>query len=168
MKFEENRSDHSTLEELGRRIARYRLNGNWTQAALAREAGVSKRTLHRLEHGDSIQASNLIRILRALDLLEKNTCTDEDGDFYFSIDGCETPPDGGGETPAEGKGWIFPAINLLLGSCVPYGHNDESSPVAYGRKSVPCREVRYERNAVVNGTSADNREKPIHAVKLNA
>jgi transcriptional regulator with XRE-family HTH domain len=70
MKFTESRSDHATLEELGNRIARYRLNGNWTQAALAREAGVSKRTLHRLEHGDSIQASNLIRILRALHLLE--------------------------------------------------------------------------------------------------
>jgi putative transcriptional regulator len=70
MKFIENSSDHTILQELGTRIARYRLNGNWTQAALAREAGVSNRTLHRLEHGDSIQASNLIRILRALHLLE--------------------------------------------------------------------------------------------------
>jgi len=70
MKFGEPTSDQAILEELGRRIARYRLNGNWTQSDLAREAGISKRTLHRVEHGHSIQASNLIRILRALNLLE--------------------------------------------------------------------------------------------------
>ncbi len=63
-------SDHAILKELGDRIARYRLNGNWTQEILAREAGVSKRTVHRMEHGHSVQASNLIRILRALHLIE--------------------------------------------------------------------------------------------------
>ena len=70
MRFTENISDRAALKELGSRIARYRLNANWTQDTLAREAGVSKRTLHRVEHGHSIQASNLIRILRALRLLE--------------------------------------------------------------------------------------------------
>lgn len=70
MRFSEDSSDDTTLRELGSRIARYRLNRNQTQDALAREAGVSKRTLHRLEHGHSTQASNLIRVLRALGLLE--------------------------------------------------------------------------------------------------
>jgi len=41
-----------------------------TQDALAEEAGVSTRTVLRVEHGHSTQASNLIRILRALHLLE--------------------------------------------------------------------------------------------------
>ncbi len=70
MKFRQDSSDDAALKELGSRIARYRLNSNLTQDALAKEAGVSKRTVHRLEHGHSIQASNLIRILRALRLLE--------------------------------------------------------------------------------------------------
>lgn len=70
MKFFEGASDEATLKELGSRIARYRLNGNLTQDALAREAGVSKQTVHRVEHGHSIQASNLIRVLRVLGLLE--------------------------------------------------------------------------------------------------
>ncbi len=70
MKFFEDNSDDATLKELGRRIARYRLNRNQTQDALAQEAGVSKRTLHRVEHGHSTQTSNLIRILRALRLLD--------------------------------------------------------------------------------------------------
>ena len=56
--------------ELGNRIAQYRLNRNLTQKALAEEAGVSKRTIIRTEQGYSTQGSNLIRILRALDLLQ--------------------------------------------------------------------------------------------------
>ena len=70
MRFVEDISDDVTLKELGSRIARYRLNRNLTQNALAKEAGVSKRTVHRIEHGHSTQATNLIRILRALRLLE--------------------------------------------------------------------------------------------------
>ncbi len=70
MKFIESNSDDATLKELGGRISQHRLNKNWTQEALAVEAGVSKRTIHRVEHGHSTQASNLIRILRALHLLE--------------------------------------------------------------------------------------------------
>ena len=54
---------------LGQRIARYRLNRNMTQSALAGEAGVSLPTVQRLEGGHSTQATNLIRVLRALRLL---------------------------------------------------------------------------------------------------
>ena len=70
MKFSSEVSDGAALKELGRRIARYRLNRNLTQSALAEEAGVSQRTLVRIEHGQSTQAANLIRILRALGFLE--------------------------------------------------------------------------------------------------
>lgn len=70
MKFANELSDDAVLKEMGLRIARYRLNQDKTQAALAQEAGVSNRTMARVEHGDSIQASSLIRILRALQLLE--------------------------------------------------------------------------------------------------
>ncbi len=70
MKFQKDLSDDASIQELGRRIAQYRLNRNWTQSTLAEEAGVSKRTLHRVEHGESTHVTNLIRILRALQLLE--------------------------------------------------------------------------------------------------
>ena len=63
-------SDTAVLEVLGQRIARYRLNRNMTQGALASEAGVSLPTVQRLEGGHSTQATNLIRILRALQLLD--------------------------------------------------------------------------------------------------
>ena len=70
MKINDNLSDAIVLEELGQRIARYRLNRNMTQGALATESGVSTPTVQRLENGQSTQASNLIRILRTLKLLE--------------------------------------------------------------------------------------------------
>ena len=63
-------SDKALLKEIGGRIARYRLNGNRTQAALAKEAGVSLPTLQRIESGHSTQWANLLRVLRALKLLE--------------------------------------------------------------------------------------------------
>jgi transcriptional regulator with XRE-family HTH domain len=62
-------TDPAVLAEIGQRLARHRLNRNLTQAELAKEAGVSKRTLVRLEGGESTQLTNLIRVLRALDLL---------------------------------------------------------------------------------------------------
>lgn len=70
MKFGSDLSDEAVLQELGHRIAQYRLNQDKTQAALAQEAGVSIRTMARIEHGDSVQASSIIRILRALQLVE--------------------------------------------------------------------------------------------------
>ena len=70
MKFTNDLSDEAVLKEIGHRIAQYRLNQNKTQAALAQDAGVSKRTMARVEHGESVQASSIIRILRALRLVE--------------------------------------------------------------------------------------------------
>jgi transcriptional regulator with XRE-family HTH domain len=62
-------TDQRVLAELGDRLARHRLKRNLTQDQLAREAGVSKRTVVRLENGQSSQMTNLIRVLRALGLL---------------------------------------------------------------------------------------------------
>lgn len=70
MKLTSDNSDSAILKEIGNRIAQYRLNQDKTQAALAQEAGVSNRTMTRVENGNSVQASSLIRILRALKLVE--------------------------------------------------------------------------------------------------
>ena len=63
-------SDDAILNELGLRIARYRLNKNITQDELAVEAGVTTATIQRAESSLSFQVSTLIRILRALNLIE--------------------------------------------------------------------------------------------------
>lgn len=62
-------TDRNVLAELGDRLSRHRLDRNLTQEQLAREAGVSKRTVIRLENGESSQLANLIRVLRVLGLL---------------------------------------------------------------------------------------------------
>jgi len=62
-------SDDAILEALGNRIARRRLSRQITQAALAEEAGLSKRTVERIEAGGTSQLLSLIRVLRVLDLL---------------------------------------------------------------------------------------------------
>lgn len=61
--------DDAVLAELGERLARYRLNANRSQAEVAREAGVSRRTLSKLENGHVIDSRSLVRLLRALGLL---------------------------------------------------------------------------------------------------
>lgn len=64
-------TDTAVLAELAARLTRQRLDRNLTQAQLADAAGVSKRTVERLEAGESTQLSNFLRILRALDLLDR-------------------------------------------------------------------------------------------------
>jgi transcriptional regulator with XRE-family HTH domain len=71
MKIDNLLTDETVLGELGKRIARTRLEQNTSQASLAAEAGVSKTTLERLERGGGIQLESFVRILRALDLLDR-------------------------------------------------------------------------------------------------
>lgn len=60
-------ADEAILAELGKRITRRRLDLELTQAAVAEQAGIAKRTLERVEAGHSAQLSSLVRILRVLD-----------------------------------------------------------------------------------------------------
>jgi transcriptional regulator with XRE-family HTH domain len=65
-------TDESVAKELGERLARTRLERNLTQAALADQAGISKRTLERLESGaPSTHLSALVRVCRALSLMDR-------------------------------------------------------------------------------------------------
>ena len=60
-------SDRIVLVELGARIAAQRIVLELSQAQASLRAGISKRTLERLEAGHSVQLSSLVRILRVLD-----------------------------------------------------------------------------------------------------
>lgn len=72
MKITNDMTDGAALAELGRRLARIRLDQNITQAELAERSGVSKRTVERLESGAvGTQLSGFLRVCRALQLLER-------------------------------------------------------------------------------------------------
>lgn len=72
MKITKEATDAAILSELGGRLAQARLERNLTQAQLAEQAGVSKRTVERLESGSvATQMSGFIRLCRVLNLVER-------------------------------------------------------------------------------------------------
>lgn len=72
MKVDGQLSDEAILREVGSRLAAARLARNLTQAALAEEAGVSKRTVERLESGEvAARLSGLVRVCRALGIADR-------------------------------------------------------------------------------------------------
>lgn len=72
MKITKQATDEAVLSELGGRLAQVRLDRNLTQAQLAEQAGVSKRTVERLESGSvATQLSGFIRVCRVLDVIER-------------------------------------------------------------------------------------------------
>jgi len=72
MKINKQAADEAILAELGLRLAKIRLDRNLTQAQLAEQAGVSKRTVERLEAGAvATQLSGFIRVCRVLDVIER-------------------------------------------------------------------------------------------------
>jgi transcriptional regulator with XRE-family HTH domain len=71
MKIEGLLTDEAILVELGGRLAQRRLELQLTQEMLAEQAGVSKRTVERIEAGATAQTSTLIRLLRVLELLDR-------------------------------------------------------------------------------------------------
>jgi len=70
MRIEQLTSDDAVLRELGRRLERHRVARDRTQAELADEAGIGRATLQRIERGESVQLTSLVKLLRALDLLD--------------------------------------------------------------------------------------------------
>lgn len=71
MNILETNTDEAILAEIGQRIARRRLARQLTQAELAEQAGIGKRTLERVEAGQTAQFSTMLRIFRVLGWLPK-------------------------------------------------------------------------------------------------
>lgn len=63
-------SDNRILKELGSQVMQYRLNKNISHEELAKQSGVSYKTITRLESGESVQLLSLMKILRALNLIQ--------------------------------------------------------------------------------------------------
>lgn len=62
-------NDDEVLNVLGNRLTARRIALGLTQAKLATEAGVSKRTVERMEAGHSAEIVTWIRVLRVLGIL---------------------------------------------------------------------------------------------------
>jgi len=57
--------------DLGHRIEKLRLSKNMNQTTLATDAGVSRRTITRLENGEGISLDTLIRVMKALGVVDR-------------------------------------------------------------------------------------------------
>lgn len=58
------------LEQLGAHIAQLRIERRLKQSELAYEAGISHRTLQRLEAGEVVKTDGLLRVIARLDRLD--------------------------------------------------------------------------------------------------
>ena len=70
MRITSQLTDTAVLQTFGERIERCRIEAGLTQAELAEQAGIGKRTLERIEGGRGAELVTLIRVLRALKILE--------------------------------------------------------------------------------------------------
>jgi transcriptional regulator with XRE-family HTH domain len=66
MRFTNELVESAVMRELGERVARQRLARNLRQTELARDAGVSRSALQRLEGGEAVSIGVLIRVLQSL------------------------------------------------------------------------------------------------------
>ena len=69
-KLSTENTDATILRELGLRLARHRIDAGMSQAALAEQAGVAKRTVERIEAGHGSELATLLRLLRILKLID--------------------------------------------------------------------------------------------------
>ena len=70
MKIDAQTPPKTVMADFGRRIARRRLDLGMTQAEVAEQAGMGKRTVERIEAGDDAQLSKIIRLLCVLGLAD--------------------------------------------------------------------------------------------------
>lgn len=71
MKITATLTDEAALAELAKRVQRARLDRQMTQADLAAASGLARPTVERFEASGVAQLATLVRILRALELLER-------------------------------------------------------------------------------------------------
>jgi transcriptional regulator with XRE-family HTH domain len=70
MRITDQLTDDAVLAEIGKRLARTRLERNLTQRQLGDEAGVGRPAIQRIEAGAPVRLPAFLRVLRVLGLLD--------------------------------------------------------------------------------------------------
>lgn len=63
-------NNKTILKELGQRVKDIRIRKSLTQGALAAKAGVSPKTIERLENGENINIEGFLNVLRVLNSIQ--------------------------------------------------------------------------------------------------
>ena len=98
-------TSHQIEATLCKRLESIRLSRNITQTQLAEEAGVSPRTIGRLEKGQGVSMDTFIRIMMALSIAAKPR------DSIAGSD-CEAPSNGSAWAPESVSAHAL--LNLLM------------------------------------------------------
>lgn len=70
MRITNELSEAAVLDELGRRIAHHRIRLRMTQQDLGKASGLGARTISRVECGESVEFTTVMRMLRSMGLAE--------------------------------------------------------------------------------------------------
>jgi len=70
MQISNRNTDTELIQELAKRLTSYRLRQNIRQIDLARKTGLSQVTISNVEQGKDPRMSSIIKIMRALNLLD--------------------------------------------------------------------------------------------------
>ena len=70
MKLTACSSNEEVLRELGKRIREVRIDMDMTQNEAAKKAGVTAKTVSRIENGEDLAVSTMLNVLRALGLAQ--------------------------------------------------------------------------------------------------
>lgn len=71
MKIRSSQTESLILKELGRRLEAERLQRNLPQSELAAAAGLSRRTVIRMERGDACRLDAFLAVLKRLGIVER-------------------------------------------------------------------------------------------------
>jgi putative transcriptional regulator len=64
-------SPQQSIRELGQQLEQLRLSKNLSQSAVATEAGVSRRTITRMEAGETVSLDTFIRVLKVYEVADR-------------------------------------------------------------------------------------------------
>lgn len=64
-------SSQQSIQSLGHQLEQMRLSKNLSQSAVASEAGVSRRTITRMEAGETVSLDTFIRVLKVYDIADR-------------------------------------------------------------------------------------------------
>jgi putative transcriptional regulator len=64
-------SSQQSIQALGHQLEQMRLSENLSQSAVASEAGVSRRTITRMEAGETVSLDTFIRVLKVYDIADR-------------------------------------------------------------------------------------------------
>lgn len=83
MKIQGTENNGFILKEIGKRIRDLRISKNMLQKELAQKAGVSPKTMERIENGENVKVENLLNVFRVLGLLQNVDILIPEQQFLF-------------------------------------------------------------------------------------